>query len=329
MTIFPQTLFSSAPPLRHSQALSRSIAPRPSLFQPFGAVNPNYVRTARSVLFPDTPQEYKRGVPGYVKQDDLPNGIVLWEGPSRFDGAPIVVILTAIYDTSDNEKTGDMIQSWIMRSDVAPHIALNTGADASVCASCPKRPAIVYAGATPVYGNRGGTRQIIRYKTPGGGRVKATDSCYVAVHNAPRQIWASYRAGEYPRVNTATAVRLVQGRVLRIGSYGDPVAAPLEAWLPVIHAARGRTGYTHQWCDPSVQVWRPYLQASVDSRAEADRANAMGWKYFYVGEEPLQPGEQRCPASKEMGNLLTCVACRKCSGAEGAGKRPSIVIRPH
>ena len=67
-------------------------------------------------------------------------GLVLWEGPSRLDGAPIVVIATGMRRGSSNEKTGPMVQTWIMRQDEAPHVAQRTGSDASVCGDCPLRP---------------------------------------------------------------------------------------------------------------------------------------------------------------------------------------------
>lgn len=67
-------------------------------------------------------------------------GLVLWEGPSRLDGAPIVLIATGMRRGSSNEKTGPMVQTWILRQDVAPHVAQRTGADASVCGDCPLRP---------------------------------------------------------------------------------------------------------------------------------------------------------------------------------------------
>jgi len=68
------------------------------------------------------------------------SGIILYEGPSRIDGAPIVAIATGLDDPSSNEKTGPMIQTWIMRSDIPPHVAQSSGDDASVCADCKLRP---------------------------------------------------------------------------------------------------------------------------------------------------------------------------------------------
>lgn len=50
-----------------------------------------------------------------------PNGLVLWEGPSRFTGVPIVAIVTGLgYWKSGNTKTGPMAQVWILRQDRPP-----------------------------------------------------------------------------------------------------------------------------------------------------------------------------------------------------------------
>lgn len=46
-----------------------------------------------------------------------------WRGNSPWDGAPIVAILTGIDGSSVNAKTGPMAQLWIMREDIAPHVA--------------------------------------------------------------------------------------------------------------------------------------------------------------------------------------------------------------
>jgi hypothetical protein len=42
-------------------------------------------------------------------------GVVLYEGPSELDGKPIVVVATF---NSVNDKTGNMVQTWIIRSDM-------------------------------------------------------------------------------------------------------------------------------------------------------------------------------------------------------------------
>ena len=68
-----------------------------------------------------------------------PNGRVLYEGPSMLDGAPIVVIATGFAESSANDKTGAMIQTWILRADLPPHHAFKAPEGASVCGDCPHR----------------------------------------------------------------------------------------------------------------------------------------------------------------------------------------------
>jgi hypothetical protein len=65
-----------------------------------------------------------------------PKGYILYKGPSVLDGAPIVVIATM---STNNGKTGDMVQTWILRDDVSPLEATKTGQDSSVCGECPHR----------------------------------------------------------------------------------------------------------------------------------------------------------------------------------------------
>ena len=55
---------------------------------------------------------------------------IIYSGPSELDGAPIIVVATF---ASKNSKTGDMVQVWIMRADIAPHLAKHSGADSSIC----------------------------------------------------------------------------------------------------------------------------------------------------------------------------------------------------
>ena len=52
------------------------------------------------------------------------SGVILYQGPSLLDGAPIVVILTF---STDNAKTGDMLQTWILRADMPPTVAIQSG----------------------------------------------------------------------------------------------------------------------------------------------------------------------------------------------------------
>ena len=139
-------------------------------------------------------------------------GFVLYEGASVLDGAPIVVIATL--ETS-NAKTGAMVQTWILRSDIEPHLAIKTGDDSSVCGNCPQRH------------NTGG-------------------ACYVMTHQAPLSVYRSYKRGLYPTYSSAEHSSILAGRALRLGAYGDPAAVPFEVFAPLVELASVHTGYTHQ-----------------------------------------------------------------------------------
>lgn len=60
-------------------------------------------------------------------------GIILWQGESLFDGERIMVIATGISNKSKNIKTGEMVQTYILRQDIAPIFARRLGEDFSTC----------------------------------------------------------------------------------------------------------------------------------------------------------------------------------------------------
>ena len=127
----------------------------------------------------------------------------MYEGPSQIDGAPIVVIVNKI-DGSDNAKTGAMVQTFIIRSDVAPTEALRTGADVSICGDCEHRPILARETGKP--------------------------PCYVNVGRSVRSVYEAYKRGRYERADPATIARAVAGLLLRIGTYGDPFFARYQDW---------------------------------------------------------------------------------------------------
>ena len=67
-------------------------------------------------------------------------GVILYQGPSLIDSAPIVVIANRIVSDSANEKTGAMVQTFILRADMRPLEAARLGYDYSICGHCPHRP---------------------------------------------------------------------------------------------------------------------------------------------------------------------------------------------
>lgn len=273
---------------------------------------------------------------------------VLWQGPSVYDGSPIVVLATGDDVSSGNSKTGAMIQTWILRADMPPHAALALGADASVCGTCPHRPASPggrrYRKVRSVDPTTGAARYRRKVYYPSGPR-----SCYVVVAQAPLGVWRAWRRGSYSDATTPAARRaLGGGRMVRVGSYGDPAAVPAHVWRELLSGAAGWTGYTHGWRGrPDL---KRYLQASVDSEAEGAEARAAGWRTFRVGAAP-SPGpalvdtftgrvsgpvgrnrEILCPASEEAGKRTTCDRCRLCAGAGPGGRLASVAsvyIPPH
>lgn len=234
------------------------------------------------------------------------NGLIIYNGPSMIDGADIIVIATGLAAGSTNRKTGAMVQTYILRADVAPTDAIKAGLDASICGDC---------------GHRG----------DGTGKAR---TCYVNVGQGPLAVWKAAQRGVYPSAIDADAITAAgAGRVVRLGTYGDPAAVPAIVWESLVAKAVAHTGYTHQW--KASPAMRDLCMASADTEAEAAEAQAAGWRTFRVampGDAPRVRGEARCPASAEAeaitGMRLTCEACRACSGA-GTGRRASIVIQAH
>jgi hypothetical protein len=158
-------------------------------------------------------------------------------------------------------------------------------------------------------------------------------TCYVNVTQAPQAVYKAVLQGTYPRFKPRKHLRLFRGRVVRLGSYGDPAAVPLAVWERVCAVAQHWTGYTHQWrtCD---RGYRRFLMASVETAGQRLQAMEKGYRTFRVrlASQPLEPGEFECPASEEAGKRLTCAECRACSGAKSGGHNatPAVIFHgPH
>jgi hypothetical protein len=229
----------------------------------------------------------------------MSNSLILYRGPSMLDGAPIVVVVSGLRKKSDNSKTGNVLQTWIIRDDMSPIDALRSGDDVSICGLCPHR------------GINGQER-----------------SCYVdIIKGGPTSIYRTLAKYE-----TATDIAsLGRNRVVRLGSYGDPAAVPLHIWHALVSECEAHTGYTHQW---KTYADKPALaalcMASCDNVVQALEAIAMGFRPFRVRREsdPVMPREVVCPASKEAGYKTTCSLCRACGGTSAKAKAP-IVIAAH
>lgn len=241
-------------------------------------------------------------------------GYIAYEGSSRIDGKPIVCIVTGVGNKSErssNEKTGEMAQVWILRSDVSPIAAINNGDDESICGKCPLRGVIEK--------RKGKTTNRMR-------------SCYVEVQNAPLAIYSAYRRGSYEPLTDD--VRW-EDQSTRLGAYGDPSAIPFSVNKDLISRGNGKnSGYTHQHADRKFHPMRKLVMASVHSKEEAVKLHEKGWRTFRTMSpgDTLLPNERACPASEEGGKRMTCDRCLGCSGTgikDTRGKAISFAIVAH
>ena len=236
-----------------------------------------------------------------------PIGIVLWKGKSLLDGERIMVIATGVFGKSENKKTGDMIQTWILRRDIDPMLARRMGEDKSICGNC---------------------------------KHAQESTCYVNIGQSPLSVFKAYHDGRY-RDFKDSDLDLFKDKPIRIGSYGDPASTPYEVWENICSVAKSWTSYTHQWDNKKIdQRLKNFCMASVDSiegyLKEYEKARVLGWRTFrvFADEKDIniydekQDDEIVCPASKEAGVLTTCEKCNLCCGMQRANGK-NVLINHH
>lgn len=230
----------------------------------------------------------------------MKNSVVIYRGLSALDNVtPIVVILTGL-KVSKNGKTGNILQTYILLDAVSPLDAIAQRADIAVCGHCKHRG-----------------------DSNGKGR-----SCYVNVGQAPLALWRSHKNGNIPDRSDIRS-DLGNGRIVRLGSYGDPAAVPQYVWDELLEYSTAHTGYSHQWQQHDSVGLRASCMASVDSVQEATQAQALGYRTFRVvasADTPLMAKEVYCPATQEGGMRRTCETCKAC---HGSGSGVSIAVVAH
>jgi len=234
-----------------------------------------------------------------------PRGYVIYRGPSLLDGRPIVAVAIT---KSKNTKTSNMVQTYIIRADIDPRDASRTGEDYSICGTCPHR-------GTPQPDKAGGLAK---------GR-----SCYVVIGQGPVIVYKSLQRGIYPAATTHKAIAaLGNGRMVRLGTYGDPAAVPSYIWESLISEAKGHTAYSHQATTQGAAFNPALYMRSADSEQEARAAWDAGQRTFRIVSDVaqvLKGKEILCPASEEAGFKTTCNACGLCGGASVKAKSIAIV----
>ena len=228
---------------------------------------------------------------------------IIYQGPSQIDGLPIVAIATY---SDRNTKTGKVLQTYIIRSDISPLDASKTGQDFSICGDCQFRGE---ANSDPE-------------------RKQAKNrKCYVNLGQGPTIVYKSFNRGVYPIANDhASRVELGKNRVVRLGTYGDPAAVPSHIWDELLTECESHLAYTHQ------SGFRPDItMQSADTLEQAQAHWAKRARTFRVIDslDDIDPiNEILCPASKEAGRRVQCVKCQLCSGLTSNSKK-SIAIVEH
>lgn len=209
---------------------------------------------------------------------------ILYDGPSRIDGGPVLALAASVDIPSKNQKTGPMVQVYFLRKDMTPWEAVRTGHDASTCGNCIHRPK----------GENGSLR-----------------SCYVDLRFV-NPVWYAKRVPFEPGI--------FEGRAVRVGTYGDPMSVPFEAIAPIFEEADMWTGYTQFWRESEDPRWRAHFMASVHSGAEAREARGKGWRTYRsrFAHEPVLKDEIECP---HYARGVQCIDCNLCDGRSGEDKK--------
>lgn len=240
-----------------------------------------------------------------------------------FHGRNYVCIATNVYDESRNPKTGDMVQVYIIRSDMDPKTAISTGKDNLVCFNCKLRGTI-----DPE------TKKLI----------PKTRTCYVNPVNL-LQVYKTYKAGRYPLIikdkNLIPSLNLTDddveiylqsgnwdifsGKFIRFGAYGEPVRIPYPIIEKMASSSAGFTAYTHQWQASPFQAYKKFCMASVDTAEEYRQAKDMGWRTFRVSPSWYMKSSEEEPCQYSV-DRTQCVDCLKCSGTTSNTKDIYVMV---
>ena len=242
-----------------------------------------------------------------TKEQLAASSAIFWQGPSPYNGQPIMAVISGLRKPSDNDKTGHMAQVDILVADEHPVEAIKTGADAAICGGCPLR-------------------------RNDEGRI-----CYVNVGFGPSAKFRAQLAARYIHMEPETVGLILRERGItaRFGSYGDPAMLPFEVVDAVIGTAgTGWTSYTHQWNEPWFDARHlQYAMASLDHINTVDKLRSLHptARYYRLADsyEGIGSDEVRCPSDKTQRKAdgrrqVTCETCLLCGGAGKAAK--SVVI---
>ena len=146
--------------------------------------------------------------------------------------------------------------------DIDPRDANKHGDDYSICGNCKHRGT---ATDDP-------TRKLAKNR-----------SCYVNIGQGVLIVWKAFQRGAYDAITGHDNIAAIgAGRMVRLGTYGDPSAVPAWIWESLLSQADGWTGYSHQ-ADVTGADYRPdMVMRSADTEQEARDAWQNGERTFSV-----------------------------------------------
>lgn len=208
--------------------------------------------------------------------------------------ATFYLVFTAL-NGSSNRKTGDMVQTYLLDKS---RLTSEKSVFGAKCQACP----------------------MVR-------------ECYVSRDKlSVRRSLVLTLEGErrtYEKRELVDVLPLLQGRLIRLGTYGDPSAIPLSDLALICSAAKGHTGYTHFWREVD-EGYSAYLMASCETLADELLSNALGYRAFRVllDAHNVHETSDKSVQCLNASVGLTCAECLLCSGSQGKGSS-NIYIHQH
>lgn len=245
------------------------------------------------------------------------NKILIYSGPSRYDGQTIRAYL---YASRGNSKTGKVAGLVIVPDGVADFFSvLRLGLDGANCGTCPFRSRIA-GGDGGCYTHAGTTPVALSGLIRSGLVLDVVADVQTAVTD-----FLSYKRGG------------LRFAALRSAVYGDAASLPVALWqaveaacvalgLPILGYTHGHTVLGLRGVDHLRGSHVLSIDATTTAQTQALRRSA-GWRAFAVvqpGDKPAA-GSFACPASVERGHKLTCVECKAC-GSDGYRRNAGDVV---
>jgi hypothetical protein len=222
--------------------------------------------------------------------------LVLYKGISLLDNeTPIMIVMSGFTKDSSNQKTGPLVQLYILPIHDSPKDTYFSGSK-SVCGDC---------------------------------KYNGNNGCYVRWSHLT-SIWKS--AKSQAAIPMTLSKEFLRGLRVRVGAAGDPASVDAQVWSQLLSTCENYTGYTHQWDKPKYQNLQSLFMASVDNARENEKAFSLGWSTFFVtdNEEEAQEEGLRCLASAGKtdahGLPTTCATCMLCNGKSIKQKTITEVI---